>query len=1112
MTRLPLLLAAAVSLTLLLPARAARAVAVNDIFGGDLAQSGNCPAGLYYDQFEVTSPRYIDQVLTVIANFGDPMDPATEFAIYSSPSPAGPYTLEASTLSNLSGNNATFDLIDTNIDVGWVLFAWNVPAPWGCTFGDGSPTTTPFVNFTWGTLLDGGSEPYAAAGFPASLTPTLEGEFYAGVVTHDDPEFPPVAVLSGSSFPLVLTEDPSGMSRQVVVDSSQSSDSDGTITSRVVACNSTMPPFTCNTVSCTCNYLNDDGSYTGTLTVYDDDGLSDTVSFSVEVVNAAPTAIGSCDNGTCIGDEGDTLSFTCDGTDPGWNDLPTLDWDFDGVVVQGPRLGAAQDLGNGLPFTTTNSYPDDGTFSATCIAADNDGGSDSQALTVTIANVAPTIGATSGPGTATEGSAVSYTVTATDPGTTDVLAYDWDFDDGTLGTGTVVSHTFADEGTYTVTVDVTDGDGGLDVGTLTTTVSNVPPTLTGFCPAPTVTEGNASGFNVSATDPGTNDVLSWTLAGTASGASLTASTGSPVAVNWTPSFTDAQAGSVTLDLTVDDGDGGTDTLNCTVSVDYLDVDNDGMPDTWESANGLDPTTDDSAADPDGDGINNLDEWLGGSDPQAFGGPTAPVAVTPVGGAEVTSTLPTLEWSNATDPNGDPLTYTLEIYADSGLTSFVSGLAGISEGSGGTTTGVPGSPLTENTSYWWRVNANDGNTDSSWSVAEEFFVNAVNEEPAQPVAASPVGGAIVASLTPLLQWSEVTDPDGDDLTYEVEIYEDAALTSLAWSVLQVTGLGNGLAEVTTATLAENGVYYWQARATDEHGLSGDWSAAESFLVSTVDDAPTDPVFVSPTDGGQAGSLAPVLEVEPGVDPEGDDVTIELELGLDPAFAGTVWASGPLAAGAGNVSWDSGDEGAALTEDAPAWARARALDAGGLASAWTQIQFTTNSENNPPSTPTLIEPADGATPLDVSDLDFRWTNATDSDGTTRTYDLEVRDGATVVWTETEIPEGTQETGATLPANELASPAEYTWTVRAVDELGVASPWAEEWAFSYQQGGDDDDAADDDDVADEDDATGDDDDDSAGGDGGCDCESSLAGGDAGVAWLLLLLAVPFARRRRG
>ena len=38
----------------------------------------------------------------------------------------------------------------------------------------------------------------------------------------------------------------------------------------------------------------------------------------------------------------------------------------------------------------------------------------------------------------------------------------------------------------------------------------------------------------------------------------------------------------------------------------IDVDTDGMPDAWELANNLDPTTDDSAGDPDGDTIPNAD--------------------------------------------------------------------------------------------------------------------------------------------------------------------------------------------------------------------------------------------------------------------------------------------------------------------------------------------------------------------------------------------------------------------------------------------------------------------------------------------------------------------------
>jgi hypothetical protein len=46
----------------------------------------------------------------------------------------------------------------------------------------------------------------------------------------------------------------------------------------------------------------------------------------------------------------------------------------------------------------------------------------------------------------------------------------------------------------------------------------------------------------------------------------------------------------------------------------LDTDGDGMPDAWETAHGLNPGADDSAADPDADGILNLQEYNGGWHP------------------------------------------------------------------------------------------------------------------------------------------------------------------------------------------------------------------------------------------------------------------------------------------------------------------------------------------------------------------------------------------------------------------------------------------------------------------------------------------------------------------
>lgn len=50
------------------------------------------------------------------------------------------------------------------------------------------------------------------------------------------------------------------------------------------------------------------------------------------------------------------------------------------------------------------------------------------------------------------------------------------------------------------------------------------------------------------------------------------------------------------------------------SVDLLDEDNDGMEDTWESQNGLNPTVNDANLDPDYDGLTNYEEFLQDTEP------------------------------------------------------------------------------------------------------------------------------------------------------------------------------------------------------------------------------------------------------------------------------------------------------------------------------------------------------------------------------------------------------------------------------------------------------------------------------------------------------------------
>jgi len=206
-----------------------------------------------------------------------------------------------------------------------------------------------------------------------------------------------------------------------------------------------------------------------------------------------------------------------------------------------------------------------------------------------------------------------------------------------------------------VTVQVSDGTtAGSRNFTLDVAANSDPPVITeGTGIKNTMPENTNYDFVLSATDVDFNS-LTWTESLAASNGSVTITPITPVgladssvSVRYTPTFnyyggdsfeikvTDGNGGfdviQIQLDITSDDFDhdsvlNGTDNCQLTANTDQTntdgdsqgdacddDDDNDGMPDTFETDNGLNPLVDDSAADADGDGVNNLDEYINGTD-------------------------------------------------------------------------------------------------------------------------------------------------------------------------------------------------------------------------------------------------------------------------------------------------------------------------------------------------------------------------------------------------------------------------------------------------------------------------------------------------------------------
>ncbi len=305
----------------------------------------------------------------------------------------------------------------------------------------------------------------------------------------------------------------------------------------------------------------DNGIYKVTVTVADDDGGMETNSLQVIVENVAPMLTGVATTLTL--DEGQIFTLADLGvalSDPGFDNLlNTVDPSNGGELTE-TFIATTIDWGDGsLPtsvsvvnrvsglagvFTTAgfdhvpHAYADNGTYTVIVNFADDDGGAVSPTFTIDVHNVAPTLTLSAEQFTINEGDTLTIPLlgTFTDPGynnlvrpsgaSSETFTYEISWGDGTATevamlpasvtdgrqgvatAGTLAdSHLYADndiDNRYTITVKLSDDDGGFDQQSFDITVLNVAPTLLPIA-AIDVTSDGTTELTLTFTDPGTDE-------------------------------------------------------------------------------------------------------------------------------------------------------------------------------------------------------------------------------------------------------------------------------------------------------------------------------------------------------------------------------------------------------------------------------------------------------------------------------------------------------------------------------------------------------------------------------------------------------------------------------
>jgi PKD repeat protein len=229
------------------------------------------------------------------------------------------------------------------------------------------------------------------------------------------------------------------------------------------------------------------GVYTITLVVTDGEGLTNTCTQRITVLDRPPVASFTTSAASVL--TGTAVYFNA-----------SCSYDPDGVIVG--YFWTFDDGKNATGLTASHAYSQKGVYNVTLIVTDNDGSIGTSASTITVLDRPPVASFTKSAATVYKSDVVYFNASASYDPDGSIVSYFWTFGDGKNASGVTVSNSYANVGTYAVTLTVTDNDGSTASAMTVETVLDRPPVASFTESAATVYTRDVIYFNASASyDP-----------------------------------------------------------------------------------------------------------------------------------------------------------------------------------------------------------------------------------------------------------------------------------------------------------------------------------------------------------------------------------------------------------------------------------------------------------------------------------------------------------------------------------------------------------------------------------------------------------------------------------